>query len=524
MGQTGKWTSRIVCILLVIGGRVVGVGQTLELEQTYPYTFFDTPAILAMDKVWVAEDGDLYQIPFLLEKNTSASLSYTFDLPCEIPDTVYLLLEGVGWETEAEFNGRYLGVMPQPLKPWVIPLDKQWLNPKENQLVLHLYRSSATNFYHLKPFWGIIGGGWLLEASQLAALQASPLESIPGTTDTVALVAPYYGAAQWIFSEEEAYRFLFPLVRERIKNIHFLFPPGRRLRALCAEMGLVEVDTLSLESSKALVNYYPYQPVDYPYSPWFWLEETGHRTAHFRHYFQASSSLMADRIEQGRLTLVLMIIFPLLALLIIKVLNKGLFEILISLLMQPVMYIDSLSTSGLSSQSLNLLLYLFRLIATAIGLAVGMYYVHRHGQWEWINVFRENSLLNRVFTPGIGLGGLLGRALLLGLIWTAVKFTILNFVGKIFRIKGLAAGVVDLEVVAAYPLALTLSIPWMLMLFVPHTSSPMIFYIAAFLLAIYFIRRLYVLFIGLDKMFSFSNGMKILYICAFNVAPYIIWF
>ena len=81
----------------------------------------------------------------------------------------------------------------------------------------------------------------------------------------------------------------------------------------------------------------------------------------------------------------------------------------------------------------------------------------------------------------------------------------------------------NLNVVGAFPLIWVMGLPGAFLLFSDHIGqrSSWAGILIGILLVIYLIRQLYISYLGLEKLFAFSSGIKILYICGFNILPYL---
>ncbi|MEL7340705.1 MAG: DUF4271 domain-containing protein, partial [Bacteroidota bacterium] len=152
-----------------------------------------------------------------------------------------------------------------------------------------------------------------------------------------------------------------------------------------------------------------------------------------------------------------------------------------------------------------------------------IYYIMREHEWERLNVIRDWSLLSQWFYGWDSLWQIFVRSIQLVAIWFGIKFSFLALLGRGYGIKGLVEGVMSLEVAASFPLILFMGLPVGLVLFTDTIWGGWLAVLLLLLGLIYLLRRLYVFFIGLERLFSFSSAVNFVYICALNLIPYLIW-
>ena len=471
---------------------------------------------------WSDESETTWHIPFEFPDRSSVLLTYSFAIQDSLPDTVFIYFEGVAWDAELELNGKYLDVHGVSFTPWVIPVPGDSLRASQNELRLRLTRGERKAFYP-RQFLGIFRPVYLLNSSQLEAMQQAFMPEVPHA-DSVAVIAPYFRSHGYSFQGYEASRILLPLYQNKIKYVYFAFPPDRYFQLYCASLGFVAVRELRQEDYVGLVNPYPYEPAGFPYTPDFWLDEEAGRTIYYGDVRLADQfRLPADPGDHSSL-LILIILFPLLSLFIIKLISPGFFNNQLGFLFKPQLFLEPSVETSYSNQGLLYILQLFKFINGAIFLTLVYYYIHKENQWDSMNIFTDWSLINQIFYQTNSLIAMLGKSLLLLLGWGMAKQLFMGLVGRSFGIKGMLPAFMGLEVVSSYPLILVMGIPMALILYMERLWGGLVGGLLIVLLTIYLVRRIYILFIGLDRLFTFSYTVKILYICTFNVLPYIIMF
>lgn len=512
---------RYLIMMCLCMGFSHGLSQRSALVKDYPYVFLQTPNLLQLDKGWLHE-GRPISLPFMFESLDHGTFTYEFDFCLSIKDSLFLYFEGIGWEAELELNGNYLGVQKKPFLPWKLAIHPDWVKPEGNQLILRLSKGDYFPLYP-KGFLGIFRPVHLMNKEQIIHVEQQILPHV-FSADTVARVAPRYRRSGYEFNEFDAAKILLPLMKRNIKHIYFPFEPDRKMRAFCAQLGFVEVKNISDDTFICPVNAYDYEPVGFSGYHRFWLDKKGHHTPFFGDIYPSHQihSGIPPRSYKG--LLILMILFPVLGLFLIRLLNPGFLYSQVELLLNPTLFIDAVMESSFGNFGFMVLLKFVRILNLSIFLALAIYYIQLENQWEWLNLLRNESLLSYIFYQGDGLPMIFGKSFLIITGWFLLKQLLLTFIGNVFAIKNLNLGIMSLDVTGAYPLVILLPILISLTLFTDVFLGSVMTGTLLVLLVIYFIRRIYVLYVGLDRMFMFSSGMKFLYICTFNICPYAIWF
>lgn len=502
--------------------------QASRLQQDFPFSLPHTDIIQTIHQDWQHDGLRYLDVPFELqgiqmgEFQCSFDLATSFDSLTQGADTVYLLLEGVAWEAELELNGKFLGTQNHPLKEWHLPIAKDWLLKEKNELILRLFVDQIKPVYCL-PFLGIVRPVSLLTLEQWKRRQLIRHRET-AQADTVGFVAPYFRSTAYSFDQFEALKNLYPLKRMGIKHIYFPFPAGRRFRDLCHQLGFVIVDSLHSDSYICPVNAYPYESIGFPMTPRFWIDEDGAYTSYYGDIYPWKSRRMKPVPSDDHFLLALLIFFPLLAAFLIKLLNPAFFAMQLSLLLTPKRFVDSPNETLYSHTGLLWGLIWIRTICLAIFMTLLMYYVQLENQWILLNIFRDWSMSSMLF---YGEKSLLSLLLISGLVivfWLLIKYLLISIIGGVFRIKAMITRIASLEVAGTYPLILLLPIPMALILFMEQLWGGILLIFLLILLLGYISRQVYVMYIGLDRLFSFSSAMKFLYICTFIIVPYMVWF
>lgn len=493
-------------------------------ESRYPYTLYQVHALLDLNLGWKTAEGERVSFPFirpdsLLQEEWVIQLNV--DIFCALPDTVFMVVAGASWEVGLELNDRYIGTNTVPLAPWVVPLQREWLREKGNRVRL-IFGGGQRITDFPPPFLGLLEGVFLLDRDQLDHW-STPLLPVDPSADSVMVMAPYFGKAGLAYSEKGATALLLHVEQQGISHVYFPFPAPRKFRALLAEAGLRRVDSLRQGMKIAMLNAYPHTQGDFHFPESFWLDPLTHRRASYGLWWgfgEKSNGTQAPALTGG---LVLLMLFPILALTLIKLLSPQFFQSSNKLLLKPGLYLDLISEFSSGNVGIVLLLVLIKILSLAACVTLWVQYLDLNNQWDGLNLITDQSLMFQWLYGVSSLGGIWGRVMLGFLLIFAFKITLIQGLSRIFRIRAMLSNSMDLEIIGAYPLVMVLPLPVAMMFFISAGGQSAFLIFLASLGAVYLLRRLFVAFIGLDQLFGFSLGMKILYICALDIVPYLIW-
>ncbi len=499
-------------------------GQTFydyPSSDTYPYSLYHLPVLFDLSEGWTTSLGESLDIPFAFETTSqSVKIMKEWNWECELPDTMYLCIEGIGWKASLRLGEQFVGINEFPLSTWVIPIAHEWLGEAPVNITLELYRGDSPANYPM-PFLGITQGIYVMEKSQLMYAQQKYMDSVP-KADSVICWAPIYGTT-YTFNDSTALKHLWHILQQPIRDIYFPFPPSRKLKLLCAQYGLREVDSIYSNTYVAMLNAYPAEMIALETHTKFWLDEDHRKLIHYGEFFQNKENYNYGLTFQPWIGVVLIIFFPFLTLFLIKIANANFFYSIQRLFLKPDVYIDTMYDITTGNPGFIVLLILIKIFTYTILITLGIFYIDWANLWSEVNLWKYESLLYKVFYGAQSFGNIFVRSLLITSIWQICKYSILALIGNIFNIRNFSLGGFNLDMVSIFPYMMLLKVPLLAALFIQqmYVFLGVIFLIG---LVFFFIRHLYIHYMGLERLFNFSLGVKILYICAFKVLPYIIWF
>ncbi len=477
-------------------------------------------ALFELNTAWHTAAGELLNLPFIRPVSEAPlAVTYQWTWDCQLPDTVYVYIEGLAWEADLTLNDQFLSISSSPLTPWVIPIAREWLGNSPANFTLTLRAGNAyPNFP--RPFLGITHGVYIMDSAQLAHTQRKLLPH-NSLADSVICWAPYFDGSI-VYHDSIAFQHLWHILKQPINTIYFPFPPSRRQLRLCAHYDLRIADQINQDTYVAMLNDYPLDERALTLHKRFWLDTHQRRLKDYEEYFPASLPMTYSKTVKPWLGMGVIIFFPLLALLLIKLTNNNFFYSLHRLFLKPDIFIDTINDITSGNPGFIILLILIKIFTYTFLITVGIYYVDWANLWEEMNVLSEQSLLFRIFYGINRTGKIFVRALLIVSTWQVFKYSLLNLTGTIFNIRNFSLLGFNLDMVGILPYMMALKIPLIVVLFLQEGYILLgILFITGLLF--FFLRQIYVLYLGLERVFNFSLGVKILYICAFKLLPYIIW-
>ncbi|WNJ16237.1 hypothetical protein [Pontibacter sp. G13] len=492
--------------------------QETQLRADYPYTLFEPCLLQDLSFDWKDLGGNRLKLPINVDSLESHALVTRFDYEDTLRDSLFLWFDGISGQAEVEVNGRFLGVNPVAFKPWKLALAPEWLLQCDNELNLRFFEGRKFEMYPNAPL-GLIRPVYLVNRDQMMDLAEVNLLSGPANDSMIAAVAPYYGTSAFVFDEYAALRALRPVRDANIKSLWFPFEPGLRMKALCRQMGFLRIDRVNEDQAVAMINAYPLASDEISLIPRFWMDEAGNRTVHYDTYTKWDTYYPTHPSRGERVWVSLFVLIPLLGLYLIKWSAPNFFVNLQALLFKPSLFVDSTNDSTFSNTSMVMFLTIIKQLCLASSLALVVFFMASSYQWEYLNLFRKPSLLMEIFHGESHAGMIFLKCLAMFMVWLVGRQLFLGILGQVYNIKGLAQGALGLDLVGSFPLILGIPVIYSLLLFMNEVwgeAAGIIFLLVALA---YMLRVMYVMYIGLGRLFAFSHGMKILYICTFNIVP-----
>ncbi|MDX1906905.1 MAG: hypothetical protein SF053_07700 [Bacteroidia bacterium] len=495
----------------------IGVAACIRLAAQGTYPPAQVGHMLELRDHWTFFDKGHLTPPFLFKGISRATLGYTFAWQASVQDSIYLWLDGLGGEAEIELNGRYIGLYTPAFGTQAVALHPGWLTPEDNRLTLRLDRGKARELDPY-PIPGITRPVYILSRTQRDSMMA-PLVPVVYAADSVAIVAPWYRSSGYLFDAYEAARTLLPLKERGIRTVWFPFEPCRSMRAMCGSLGLRVIPSIAGVPYVAYINPYP-QAIP-SRRQLYWLDADGGRTTYYGTFVQGNA-FPPPVTDHTSIVLLVLLVIP--VIFVVRVMAPGIWTSARASLLTPKLFIDVILDSSYSNMGLMFIIVLLRVICMAVFGALLLYYINLQHQWSWLEQLGADILLMQIFRGETGPGGLFVKCMLILSSWHILKYALMTGIGSVYRVKNMLPGVVTLDVVGFFPLAFFLPAPMALVIFMDKLWGGALGVFLLLVAVVYLARRVYILYIGLERVFHFSTGVKFLYICSLNILPYAIWF
>ncbi|MEZ4684868.1 MAG: hypothetical protein R3B47_02040 [Bacteroidia bacterium] len=505
MLSTKHW---IHCLGYLIGGLFalsgVGFGHTPDscLEAPFSFSLAAPASLQNWEDGWKNNAGQTVTLPQVLDWEETGVFKRTFDLDCDPGDTIFIVIEGLAWNAELELNHAFLATHSHPLQTMVVPLPAGLILPRNNQLTIRVYKGELVDFSP-KRFVGFLGPAWLMDSSQVRLFFEDKKAGSNLEPGGLAALVGWEPSCGFCFDPGSIAKKLVAARQNNINNIYLPVFAHRDLVAFCRDAGFNIVDRV--DNSKPLIwlNSFPYEAASFRYRPAFWLDEQDNRT-------QAFGVRPEDASGNLPWALVLLGLTPLFIIAAMRIISPMAYRGLWASWRAPARGMDIWFDNLVSNAGLNTLITLFRLVQGASLFALWVWVLRAEGLISWFNVFKDWSILSRLFYSIEHPLALFGRAFFLYGGVVLLLFFVNTFLGRVFKRKDFPLAVTASENLAAFPVwwLLGASLVLAAILDLPFR------YLALALLLLFFGWRVFIFYFNAEKRLGITGGVKYLYICA----------
>jgi hypothetical protein len=102
-----------------------------------------------------------------------------------------------------------------------------------------------------------------------------------------------------------------------------------------------------------------------------------------------------------------------------------------------------------------------------------------------------------------------------------LKYFLLGFIATVYRVHSFSPTIQNLDIYASFPLNLLPVVPGAAIFFMNAEQGAILLVVWYCLMAIHWLRRIYLMSFGLSRLFPLSLSLKILYICTLEISPWI---
>ncbi|MEM6269051.1 MAG: hypothetical protein AAF998_06405 [Bacteroidota bacterium] len=479
--------------------------------------------VLDLTGEWIDLDQGRIQVPFCDAESGRRDLGRNFDLQdyAALPDTLYLYFGGVAWTAELRLNDALLKVTEDPFREQLIPLQKALLRPRGNRITAVLRQEGPERRFAPRHFVGIFRDVWLL-AIDPAVPPPVRLQFVDQASRAV-VIAPWTAERGFLADTVALHRSLEGLFAYPYDAAIYLpFAPSARGREILAESGRAVLTDLSGADSVCFYNAYPIGANVGDFSRRFWRDTAGRPTAIYGTYLEPSVLEMQQIRPPDKLALLILLLIPVALLLLLKLVLPRVYGTLPEYLTKTKIYLELIAGAKFLKDEQRLLMNGMRMIMLAVMVSLYLYYVGLFGTWDKLNLLSDESFLYHYFSGSSpSLYEIFLKSLLVVFGLNFVKYIFLNLTGGIFRVLGFSSMVQNLDIFSAFPLNLLPLAPAAVIFFVDIRAGTVLLLVWNIVILIYLFRRLVLIYGGLTKLFQFSTGLKFLYICSLEIAPWV---
>lgn len=471
---------------------------------------------------WYTEDKEeLITVPFTDERSrlNLVKALQTKDGP-RLPDSLYLYFEGIAWQAEIYVNGSLIAITRDPFGEHLYLLPTGLFTSGENLLTVRLRKSGPNITLYPEKFLGIYRSCYLLAPGKRQTLP--PRQQRIDKAEKVLVYAPWSPKLGYLEDTAGFSRLTDEVLQEGYAALYYAFEPSVSYQHIAARKGIQRIQSLEGCDSVAFLNTYPIW-VQHPSAhPWFWLEGEG-SGPHFGEFQSFRKAKTGFYQPPERIFLLIFLIIPLLGLVLLKFVGPKTWSFLLDFLIKVKFFFDLIRNGKFLKNMSSILINFYGLILGAVCISIFLYFLQCTGRIETLNILSPESLLYRIMLirdfalPELFFGTLIFLMLLAG-----IKLMLGALFSLLYGINGLLPAVQNLEIISTFPVNILLLLPTGALFFI----QPELAWISAITWQIIFLiivlRKIITQFAGLTYIFQFPVSLKILYICALEIMPWVL--
>ena len=507
--------------LAIIAGSALYSQGVLPLNNSY-LTSGLSP-VSELSDYWRDRDGRSYNVPFLDPEKEKLLVNQVFYLDSlhNFSDSLYLYFGGVAGGAEVFLNEKLIGIIETPFTEYLYPIPGTIFIAGRNELKVKLLKASGQREWYPEPSTGILG-----EVSLMARDEINRVPEFPENvfqSSKVVVYAPWNNEAKFKPDPARFWTDLQDLKEIGVESLWFPFQPHGKYLVMLKKAGFKLVNSLEGAQQLALFNEYPVTILPSNVELTFWKNKNGLRTEAFGKFQELTPSTRIWITEPLRPALIIILVIPLLGILLMKLLVPKTYSLMVEFLTKSKIHIDLIAKRKFLRTPEMVLLNLFRMILVSVMISVPLYYIQCTGNFEWLNIFSTRSLLFKQFSGAdLSLAEYFVISFLFVVGINVFKYATTYFLGLIYRMQGFSSDAQNLDVFLYFPLSLGLLLPVAFMFFVGPGQIKWLGVAWALIFVGVSARRLWLSYMGLTTLFNLPASLKILYICAFEILPWII--
>ena len=480
--------------------------------------------LLDLSGEWRSDQGNNVVVPFVDEESSGMQLSRWLTLPGDRDKDkqLYLYIEAVAWHAEIYLNDHLLKVSEDPFAEHLIPIEKDWISPEGDHLRIVMDRNGQDFLMYPKPFIGIFRGVYLLETDTVSTL---PVFSEPlAFADQAIVLAPW--SEEHSFLKDEVVLGKYTRGLFAIPPDIPVFTPFRPSNAALAELeasGRKLLFSVEGVDSIAFYNAYPMARKPEILHPEFWRMGNERPTSEYGQFQSWTELRMPKTGPLNRVALLSLLLLPVLGLLVVRLGIPKVYDSLPEYLSRTKIFLELIGNNKYLKTGQRFLMNLVRISVVSAAVSLFLYYLSESGSLYRLNVWSDSSVLYE-FLSGNDLSAfeILGFTFLVLLAMNVGKYFLLNMAGGIFRLNSFSATVQALDVFSSFPLNLLPLLPLVFIFFVDYEIGSILLIVFYVFFFAFLLRRIILIFTGISRLFSFSVSLKFLYICTFEILPWVL--
>ncbi len=465
--------------------------------------------MLSLNGNWRDASGQVFAVPFCSDEHRELEIQTEFFLKEALTDTCFLYIGGISWSAEIYLNDRLIQISENPFQEQLIAIPPQLLNKQWNALRVYMQITGPSARWNSVRLLGIHRPIWLLVRKSGVETRLPMLVQ----ADTTLFYVPWSNRYGYNVGLEEFEVQLQQLKRAGIHAIYLPFGLPNRLLAKMAELGM----GYHIRPGKLIALY-----AAYPGYERYWTQ----RMLWHENQFSGYEPLSRERGGVQHPELVLYLMLAGLAFLVFWKLYSGRYFGQVFETWQTSKQLQQIVFEG------NYLRFPYNIyiIVGKILFQTGFVFfffltIKQFGWGENLDIIRTDNYLTGFYNRFSFSELQLGLAVLIVMsFYNSMKYFLQGFIGEIYRQHDFSVRLTTIEALAEFPVNVILFVLTGIIFFISPELEWLILYLLCLVYLIYLVRRIYVLALGLDVVLGLPLIPKILYLCAFEILPWILVF
>ena len=512
------WIAIATLLFLCVQGQARCYPIPYSIHTKVDHRFQNHQIVQNLNGPWIANSGAFRNVPFWETDIDKLVIRRNF-IVADTFSNLCLYFEGIAWTAEIYLNDKLIVIYNQPFEPLILPLDKEWLSPVQNELKVVLTTQGKDTEWKHRRALGIHRPVWLLKGCD--SLKDISCLTFSFDHDSVVIYNPGSATSLYHTPDDVLKRDLHVLSAQPIRNVYFPAEPSWNVQAAFAKAGFKRA--FRLQDTNIAIWYYdwPKQPGYFLNPDVFWFQNDFYATPALHNWHSITDAKTCNR-KQDNFIILMIMLFPLLGLIILKISNNQAFNAMPQWLVRDRLELELISDRKFLRSGQALMMTLNFLLILAASFTLMMYFFDTNCfQGLDADAKDDSSFIGFLLFNGLHPVSQFFYVFTFLLIVLLIKWMFLQFISLIFRMQFLAGVYLDLQVLAAFPFNIILLAFSVYMFYVGGNHVNILLNIGIGLFSILLLRQIWILFKGIYQLYHFHPLLIFLYICAFEILP---WF